>query len=584
VKDYARVLTKICSTPWLITPEGLGVVLSIFQDRVANGRLSDEELAVRLQDFGGGEPAGDIHPANGVGILSLAGPIFGKANLMTEMSGATSLEMFREDFRTMMNDGNIHSIVLDIDSPGGTSDLVQEVGDEIFAARDDKSIHAIANTMAGSAAYWLMSQASAAYATPSAMVGSVGAYTVHKDQSESDRQQGNKFTFISAGPFKTEGNPHEPITQEGKEYRQGLIDELYGDFVSAVAAGRRTDGETVIENFGGGRMVNPKTALESGMIDGITSFDALVSNIANRPRKVSVVLSNGNKVSGYLSGTDLHLESKEWEHSAPGTGTPPLPRKDEDGSDDPAITSKSRRSPLPMQVGEPGAPSPNPSPPKTNVNNITISREGDNGLTPEEETRFRSLLGLGPNDSIFDAVQTMANELGEIRASVSAASQEAQFSQQYPAVWAEHQSLLDRDRENTARTFASSVTNITRVEGNDTKPSGSGLSSLAIEQVTEAHKKFAQGTGTLEDYENSIKVITQGGIVPYGEAGSSRQHEVQAVDTSSPTGIASSRKMFAAKVAEIQVSDSLELKAAINEAAKRYPDLARAYQATSNIS
>src|SRR6266446_515135 len=110
MRDYARIAAKIVETPWLITPQGLTLILDIVDARIHGVKLEDDEIAFKLSqvgDRGSGAEQGQIN--NGVGILPIYGPIFGKANLMTEMSGATSLEAFRKDFKAMVNDPSIKS-------------------------------------------------------------------------------------------------------------------------------------------------------------------------------------------------------------------------------------------------------------------------------------------------------------------------------------------------------------------------------------------------------------------------------------------------------------------------------------------
>ena len=606
-RDYVQVLTKIRETPWLITEQGLRTILDIVNTRVNDGKLSDEEIQARLELPGSQGSSLNINGStNGknIGVIPLTGPLFGKANLLTEMSGATSLEMFRNDFRTMMADPNVDAIILDVDSPGGTSELVQEVGDEIFAAREsrDKPIYAIANATAGSAAYWLASQAEKVYVTPSGMVGSIGAYTVHEDQSGRDEQQGINYTFVSAGEFKTEGNPHEPLSEEGRQYRQGIIDDLYADFVSAVSQGRQVSSQKVTDDFGGGRMLTSKAALASGMVDGISTMENLVAEIGNVPTPVTITNSHGDMfASGTLTGTTVqlsqasadwgnvwparddygvnHLESKEYEHSEPGTGSPPAPRTDESGSDDISITGRWRRDQLPVDPSDPTAPKPNPGPVNRNAN---AWKEGNklSELTNDEiVAQLRDGLQLGSNEDLVAHIRAMHEERLALEASVAAAGEEDDFSKKYPGLWAEHQELLNDRAANRATEFANSVKSLGFVEGETIKPSKYGLSALALEEIANCHVKFASGKASLTDFEDTIKVVTQGGIVDYGERGSARQPDLPtSFNPSSAEGIVGIRKEFAVKVSEIQKKDNLTYTAALTEAAKQYPELAAAYQ------
>jgi signal peptide peptidase SppA len=585
-------VNKIKTTPWLITPEALDLILGIVDSRIRGEYLTDEEIRARLEYAEHDGSENSYRRYQGTGILPLYGPIFGKANLLTEMSGATSMESFQSEFRAAMKDDAVHSILLDIDSPGGTSDMISEVGDEIYNA--DKPVYAVANTMAGSAAYWLASQARGGlYVTPSGSVGSIGVYTVHEDQSGHDAQEGRRFTYISAGKYKTEGNEHEPLSSEGKEYRQEVVDEVYEEFIDSVARGRGADASDVFEHFGGGRMLTAKKSLEAGMVDAVMPYEHVLGQIGSQ-RNVTVVFPGGNaanasliwtgNTSGYLpfGGSavspsvygKLYTESKEWEHSEPGTGSPPTPRTDEDGSDDPAIKSGSRRDPLP--VYGPGAPTPTPSPPNTNARGEGIA------------LNLRELLGLNAeatDDEVFAAVQTLHGEVESMRSAVSLSNEEADFRKKFPRMWEEHVAMVERDRSINADTFVKSITEFKQPEGAGMRKSGWGLSAHAQDIVAETHKRFAVGEAGLGDFESCLKAIAEGGTVQYGEIGSSLAPAVSefSVDTTSAEGIQRARKMFADRVAEIQREDKLDFDAALTEAARRYPELARGYRAAAKV-
>lgn len=573
MKDYLRIKNKIQTTPWFITSEGLDLILSIFDRRLNGNGVSDEELATLLEAAGTHGSDQNGAAVNGkIGVLPIYGPIFGKANMMTELSGATSLETFRKDFSAMMADGSIESIVLDIDSPGGTSEMVPETGAEIFAARGVKPVYSIANSMSGSAALWLASQADKFYSTPSGSVGSIGAYTVHEDQSARDAQQGRRFTYVSAGPYKTEGNPHQPLSQEAINYRQEIIDELYGEFVNAVGTGRGVSSDFVKENFGGGRMMTPKKALEAGLIDGVMEYDALVADLSSQPARSVQISINGSAIArAMFDPTTGHyqLESKEWEHSEPGTGSPPAPRLPE--RVEPDVASGSRRPDItrgiPNEHLEPGAP-------KANANGGIMDEAQLNALM--------QLFGVDSEEALIEAVTSLHQADVALRGAITSNNRERQFQEQFPEQYASHLELLNKDRKREAVAFASKVSTFTRPEGDKMVKTEMGLSALATNTLEELYMKFASGTGSLADFESAVTCITQGGVVNYGEAGSSREPENMLIDTTNAAGVQNVRQQFATLVASIQSSDKLEYQDAIAEAAKRNPDLAAAYRSTAS--
>jgi signal peptide peptidase SppA len=294
-------MDKIMGTPWVIQPESLQTILNIMDRKLAGETIDTDEFA--FGPHGGMVAADENTPTNPVGVLNISGPIFPKANMMTQMSGATSIEKLQNDFRTMLADEAVKSIVMNIDSPGGMSDLIMEMGDEIFAARGQKPIVAVANTTAASAAYWLGAQADKLYVTPSGQVGSVGVYTVHQDKSAQQEKDGVKTTYISAGKHKVAGNPSEPLSEDAKGYMQERVNETFSEFVSAVARGRGTQEDVVKETYADGRVYRAKSALALGMVDGIKTLDAVVGSM----QEFSNTAQGGVISSGYSYATDTTI-------------------------------------------------------------------------------------------------------------------------------------------------------------------------------------------------------------------------------------------------------------------------------------
>lgn len=580
MRNYARIAQEIQDSVWFITESGMTLIMEIFNRRIAGDQLTDEQIKILLegQSHGSDQPADVPYQIqNGMAILPIYGPIFGKANLMTQLSGATSMEAFRKEFKMATEDDAVKSILLDFDSPGGTSDMIEEAGNEIYEARGSKPINAIANDQIGSAAYWLATQASHLYGVPSGEVGSIGAYTVHKDQSKADANEGINYTIISAGKYKTEGNPHEPLTQAGREYRQEVINELNDEFVSAVARGRGVDIAKVDNEFGQGRMVPNKKAHIRGMIDGLREYDQLTGEIiASHPTQVSFMMGNtpvkGVVTHGQLAlvgetGTELinAMSVADYEHSEPGTGSPPVPRKREDT--DVAIESGSRRPDIPdppvQPVGSrPGAPK---------------------AMDENTFNRLCAVLGVQPDaEDADERVVTLVTNLRETDDALRTDVERTRnFAADYPDEYKRMMRSEQREREAEAQTFVSDVSRFTRTEGEHQVDTTRGISARCQDELREFHLNLATGKASLAQFESLMKNIAAGGIVDYSEVGSSRTREVSAADTTSPEGVKQNREAFASIVREVMAQDNLDYKTALSVAAQRHPDMAEAYRATT---
>lgn len=540
MKDYGKIIGKITSTPWMITPEALKMMLEIFDSHLSGTLVSFQE--------DDSEPKSRISRHGSVGVLSLGGPIFPKANLMTEMSGATSLEQFRSDFRSMMSDESIDSILLDIDSPGGLSDMVDEMATEIHEATKVKPVYAVGNTAMNSAAYYLGSQATKVYSTPSGQLGSIGTYMVHVDESELKEKVGVKETVIKAGRFKAA--TIEPLTADSHQYIQDHVNATNDLFVNAVARGRRTDPDNVRKNFGEGGVVPPSKALAAGMIDGIATYDEVINKLS-QGGELSVVKPVTTNTSNDL--VVRQDDERALEHSEPGTGTggEPEPREaPEEG--DPAIEGGWRVD----------------SPPAAfETEELIVNREW-------LEARATSL-GIDFNDETSDdeLATNVTEGIDNIVVPISVATENAEkaraFAEQYPEQAAKIERLEAKDRKNEALAFAESY----RTFGDDAKH---GYSTVVREKLTDAHLKVSQRAFSTDDLKELTDSLAQkSAIVPLGEEGSSRVDGDGIIVPS--TDDQEVRKQFAEAVESAMNEDNLSREAALAHVAEQNPELAKAY-------
>jgi len=301
--QFHNILEQLYDTPWMILPETLELICSIVDRKMQGEKLSDAQLN---EITGGRKPSNTTleMPENpSVAVLPIQGPIFPKANLMTQMSGATSLGQIKSQFNSLMENDMVTGIVLDIDSPGGHASMIKEFADTIWEARQSgaKPISAVANPLCCSAAYYLGSQAERFYATPSALVGNIGVIAEHIDTSAKDKEEGIVRTTLKVGKYKDEGSPHKPLGDEAKEFKLSQMQELYDEFIDDVARGRGVSPELVATEFGQGRYYRAKTAEKRGMVDGVKTIDSLVSEMTNESSGFSISM-NTNKGDEKMEG------------------------------------------------------------------------------------------------------------------------------------------------------------------------------------------------------------------------------------------------------------------------------------------
>jgi signal peptide peptidase SppA len=277
---YRQIVRVISETTWAILPSTLSVILEIVEMRTAGERFTDEEIEERIS--GGPTPRRQARTVGAVAVLPLQGVLAPRASLVNNVSSpnGTGMDAFRAMLRSAVDDPDIGSILIDVNSPGGSVDQIAETAAEIRSVRGRKPIVAIANGMAASAAYWLASQADEIVVTPSGSLGSIGVYGVHEDISGMLEQKGIKATVISAGKYKTEMSPLGPLSEEALAAGQERVDTVYAMFVGDIAKGRGVPADQVRGGFGEGRMLLAKAAVKEGMADRVATFDETVARLA----------------------------------------------------------------------------------------------------------------------------------------------------------------------------------------------------------------------------------------------------------------------------------------------------------------
>lgn len=311
--------------PWAMRQDILSAMTEIVVRHLKGEKLSVSEIESKIGP-GKAEPPDYFIDANGAARIPIYGVIAKRASMVSNISQpeGTSIEEIRRDFMSALNDPVVKSIILDIDSPGGSVDGVAELSDTIFEARGKKPIIAYADGMMASAAYWIGSAADKIYASKSSEVGSIGVYAVISDYSRANANEGVDVNIIKAGKYKAAGHPDKHMTEEDKESIQDDVNDYYNLFTESIMRHRNMSMENVMKAANGKTFIGKK-ALSMGLIDGIANIDEAISVMAcndldNKKKKVDTSAEIQCQDCGHKFNIKKESESAVEAASCPGCG------------------------------------------------------------------------------------------------------------------------------------------------------------------------------------------------------------------------------------------------------------------------
>jgi len=307
-------LLDVINAPWAIEPGKLLEIQAIYATHLRGDKIDIAGVEARL-----GRPLDNKPQAyqvvDGVAVLPIDGVMAKRANLMTQISGGTSTELAVRDLQQAMADPGVHSIVLAIDSPGGTVDGTQTLANAIAAST--KPIVSLASGTMASAAYWAGSAANAVYITDSTtQVGSIGVVATHTDVSGKQASEGVKTTEISAGKYKRIASSYAPLSSEGKQVMQDQVDYTYSLFVDAVAKQRGVSTEKVLSDMADGRVFVGQQAIDAGLVDGVSTLGELVQKLnASRATSAPLLQRAGAPVASNATSPQASIPPSEQGHN-----------------------------------------------------------------------------------------------------------------------------------------------------------------------------------------------------------------------------------------------------------------------------
>ncbi len=176
-----------------------------------------------------------------------------------------------EALRAFRKDEDVKAVVVRVESPGGGIAPSQEIHDEVKRTAAVKPVIVSMGALAASGGYYLSVPATGIVALPGTATGSIGVILQFQEVHLLFNKLGLRTQVVKSGPLKDAGSPFREMTAEDRAVFQSLIDDLFQQFVDAVAGGRGMDRQAVLA-LADGRVYSGRQALDLGLVDRLGGF------------------------------------------------------------------------------------------------------------------------------------------------------------------------------------------------------------------------------------------------------------------------------------------------------------------------
>lgn len=266
-----------------------------------------------------------------IGVIYIEGVITSGSAQGGIFGGEAGSGDLLEQIRQARGDNNTKVVLLRINSPGGSAAASQEIGEEIDRLKQSgKKVVVSMGDVAASGGYWIAAKADEIVANPATMTGSIGVIMETPNLQKLYDKIGVRQETIKSGPYKDIGSTSRPMTPEERAILQGMVNDIYEQFIDVVAEGRKLNRDKV-RKLADGRIFTGRQAKELGLVDKMGNYyDAIeiagkMAGIKGEPQIIEYGPANSlQKLLGGIRGAlGINLLEQELRLK---TNTIPQPR------------------------------------------------------------------------------------------------------------------------------------------------------------------------------------------------------------------------------------------------------------------
>ena len=171
-----------------------------------------------------------------------------------------------ENIQALKNDPSVKSVVLRIETGGGSSMSADVMWRELALLAKKKPLIVSMGSAAASGGYYIATPARTIYALPLTVTGSIGIFYGKADVSELLKKIGVNVEVYKTGPRADAESFFRPFTDDERVALQIKVHQFYDTFLERVSAGRHMT-KAEVDAVGEGRVWTGQQALTRKLVD-----------------------------------------------------------------------------------------------------------------------------------------------------------------------------------------------------------------------------------------------------------------------------------------------------------------------------
>lgn len=298
--------------------------------KYANEQVRYAELEAKLRDSDEDDDLSTylanrlISIQGSVGIVSVNGGLTSEESYRDLWFGDVAYPTISTAMNTLLENPEVKSIVLALNSPGGDASGISDLGAFLKDAGKIKPVHAWTGKSALSAAYWAAASCKTVRASDLGETGSIGVIATFTSIARMLQEEGIDTHIIRSGADKALLHPAEPLSDKGKAYLEEKVQHLHTYFIENIEANRPKLKKVSRDTWAEGKSFFAKEAIEIGLVDGpiislgdligkLNSDNTSTNNRGNQSMSKQILLSDAAQAQVALGVPLENVEHQEVE-------------------------------------------------------------------------------------------------------------------------------------------------------------------------------------------------------------------------------------------------------------------------------